>query len=1137
MVPADRARRRARFGSRSARPTSALAEHRRRRPRSVRGDLLHPVADEHGPEVVTGPGQAVEHRFELQCPRPRSGCPRTARGGGAGAAQFLQLLQVPPQRGGASLDGLGCRLRRRRSRSSRGYRVGSGANRAPPDQHHAGRDCCGEKPGERVSSQPASNAKFTASRGELRCRYAAGRTFGAGCRRRVPFSTPEGTLGATAGPCRRRWGPEPIGPAVPRPPVIHLLAASAVAATLPGVALPFDLDPAGRGSSRPICPPRSSRPAPGRAGRLVAVDDLVLADPLAVQRAVAAGPGARPAAPVRAPRPAEGGPTETIVVIRRAELSAPSKSTPSPTRPASPAPAPGSRTRSATRCSSTRAARRSRSTPRPAPSAAPRSRPGAAARGLGPVLDALQGLLGDRPERRGRHRQRPPGPRAARRAASGPRPGAPGRRPPPARRPERGRGLLRRLAARYPGAAGLHPERPETCLASGRQLLAELGDRRGPKPRPCASSASRAPRGPPRPATRPSPSTSPRSKPRVEACIGRRRRGLQRGRQRPVRARARRTGRPRCSASSTTPASSRARGRLGERLRRLEDVGAGCMRLAMAYDRRRAATRRCSTSTRPVCSAGPTPASEATERRHLAFAARTVRECEDPRAARSRRRVSSSAACSRPDRCQRDASTTFGAFLRACKLGAAERVPRARRLRRPVGHREPARVAEAEPELRRPARRRAAGLPRRGPPAGPPRSADAMRTARRSGCSPGPATRASARPASPAPSSGGSAHAKKVEAPDQAEMWHRGLRLHNADGCAGLGERIDLGGSSTGRRRSGPGPAPAMLGDAHSCSELGHARRATRTSRPGKGEQAPATYLARGCDNGDPEGCFWLARDHAAEVAASRRSRPTCSSIAPARASTARVRGARVGAPRPRDQLRRRDCGPPPRHRLRNGHYESCKILGDMYLRGKGVERDRQQANELLDRFRLNATRKYVRLGVQLGIRRRVVGGELELVVPIPVGPALSFRRTARTSRASAPSWCCWRATRKPPDPPDLQVLGASVRLYANHQARGMFAAVGVHQAHRARAARWPKSGSGSAGALGSASATTASCCSPARDRVRTVRGRRHAATSTRTRRGSSRSCCPTSGSRSGSRRSRRSGLHPEGSSDAPGAG
>src|SRR4029453_4201464 len=72
-----------------------------------------------------------------------------------------------------------------------------------------------------------------------------------------------------------------------------------------------------------------------------------------------------------------------------------------------------------------------------------------------------------------------------------------------------------------------------------------------------------------------------------------------------------------------------------------------------------------------------------------------------------------------------------------------------------------------------------------------------------------------------------------------------------------------------------------------------------------------------------------------------------------------------------------------------NGHYESCRTLGYMYLNGKGVEAKPHRAVEPLQMFRQNAPRKYVRIGAQLGFPS-LAAGSLELVVPIPVGPALT---------------------------------------------------------------------------------------------------------------------------------------------------
>jgi hypothetical protein len=121
-----------------------------------------------------------------------------------------------------------------------------------------------------------------------------------------------------------------------------------------------------------------------------------------------------------------------------------------------------------------------------------------------------------------------------------------------------------------------------------------------------------------------------------------------------------------------------------------------------------------------------------------------------------------------------------------------------------------------------------------------------------------------------------------------------------------------------------------------------------------------------------------------------------------------------------------------------NGHYESCRTLGYMYLNGKGVERDRQRAVELLQMFRQNAPRKYVRLGAQLGFPS-LAAGSLELVLPIPVGPALTVAGEFSYIPAAGSVLVSLENGPEPTDDPALQQWSAVGRVYPNHQARGLF--------------------------------------------------------------------------------------------------
>jgi TPR repeat protein len=482
-------------------------------------------------------------------------------------------------------------------------------------------------------------------------------------------------------------------------------------------------------------------------------------------------------------------------------------------------------------------------------------------------------------------------------------------------------------------------------------------------------------------------------------------------------------------------------GTLGERLRRLEDVGAGCMQLAAAYDLRQMPDQAL-LNLDQACVLGRADACEqATERRQQAFAARTVRECEDA----SLPIAGSCVELGKILQIRPVAAATvddFGAFLRGCNLGAADGCLLLGDYVDRWGIDHP-RVVEAETQLRQSCQQGeqraclgAAHLLVRHDP-----SDDAYGEALTlfdGACTGGlgPACVAAAQQRR-------IGKARQVTAPDQITMWNKACEQLAPDGCAGLGERLSRKKTELPLAYNAWTKA-CDLGDSHSCSELG--RLVTKPHEPlWPGEQPSTAYLQRGCENGDPVGCYWLA-----EATLPKKGEPpepiyllldqSCEGeYGPGCASLADVHLERESSFDDEIAARHLDTA------CNNGFYDSCKTLGFMYLRGKGVERDRVKANEMLDRFRLNANRKYVRLGVQIGVPT-IAGGELELVLPIPVGPAL----TISASGSYLPELGGYLLSLKDIDPPDdrpaLLSLGASARLYPNHQARGLFFGVGVHQ-------------------------------------------------------------------------------------------
>lgn len=594
-----------------------------------------------------------------------------------------------------------------------------------------------------------------------------------------------------------------------------------------------------------------------------------------------------------------------------------------------------------------------------------------------------------------------------------------------------------------PGLPTCEPAVPETCLTSARRILDELGARPGASDEAVRQLDVACEAGVYRACYEADAVQYPETTARAAQCVG----SLDVGACVAV-AKDRRDLFEEGAASARLvgelelACEAEATGTLGQRLRRLEDVGLGCAMLSQAYDGRGepdlallGLDRACVLGRAEACTA-------AQDRRDAAFAARTVRECEDET-------LPIAPSCVELGRLQEGGEVAsasldaFGAFLRACTLGATEGCIALGDYVDRWGIANE-RVAGAESDLLRSCDdgelRACLGaghlLVRHEPRseaygqalvlfdrACEGRIADA--------CVAGAEQRRIGM-------------AKKVEAREQMPLWDAACRLNTPAGCAGLGARQV--------REKGLLPEAFAsytracdLGDAPACSALGPLVE-ERHEPAFEGEQPAQVYLGRGCDNGDPQGCYWLAeramvpRTPPSEEAYLLLERACGGQHGDGCAALAQVHLDR--ATNFDDEIAARHL----QTACDNGTYDSCKVLGQMYLRGKGVERDRQKASELLERFRLNADRKHVRLGAVVGLPVGA-GGELELVVPIPVGPALSLWGQG----SYLPGAGTVLHGLKGDDPvgatPNLTVLGGGGRIYPNPQARGIYGGFGVFQA------------------------------------------------------------------------------------------
>jgi TPR repeat protein len=585
---------------------------------------------------------------------------------------------------------------------------------------------------------------------------------------------------------------------------------------------------------------------------------------------------------------------------------------------------------------------------------------------------------------------------------------------------------------------------PETCLASARDLVTQLGAREGALTEARRQLGLACDAGVHRACFEAVALDEPALAPDARACTE----GALPACQRVAQVRFERDGatiQPETLGLLELTCDLEGAGSLADRLLRVEDVGAGCARLAEAYDLDAAADLALLALDR-ACVLGRAESCDlASARRDAAFAARTVRECEDPE-------HPVAPACVDLGRLlQRGpvpAATLgeFDAFLRGCALGSTDGCFLLGDYVDRWGVSDP-RVAKAEHDLSASCE---TGEVRACLGAGhllvrhEPRSAEYGRAlllfdqACDQGLGEACVAGAEQRRIG---------EARRVEAPDQPTMLSAACSLSNAAGCSLLAERL--------ARRSDtvPGAYDAWLkacdlGDPHACTELGGLVLEPHDPLYPH-EQPSAAFLARGCDEGDPEGCFELAepqlppRGEPPEAAYVLLSRSCDGDFGEACARLADVH---------LDRDTSFDEEVAARHledACANSWFPSCKELGVMYARGRGVERDRARARELLDRFRRNAPRRYLRLGLQGGLPS-AAGGEVELVLPVPA-PALSI--------AAAYSFLPYVGTvlpllkgREDPDPDtapngaDYRYLGLTARLYPNPRARGLYGFGGFDQ-------------------------------------------------------------------------------------------
>ena len=586
------------------------------------------------------------------------------------------------------------------------------------------------------------------------------------------------------------------------------------------------------------------------------------------------------------------------------------------------------------------------------------------------------------------------------------------------------------------------PDLPESCLVSGRQVAASLTGRAGGAAEAERQFGIACSGGVYRACLESVALTDERRRTEAEACVAHDANACHA------------LGRARIDAVSadTDPdpvtmgileyaCSVDASGSLGQRLRRLEDVGEGCMMLSSAFDTLRVPDRALLTLDQ-ACVLGRAAACEdATTRRAEAFALKTVSECEDPN-------LPLASACVQLGQLlqQREIAATslddFSAFLRACELGDEQgcvllgdyvdrwgithpRVVRAEGTLQAACDEGEQRacVGSAHLLVRHEPRTDAYGQALT-------QFATACTGGLPSACIAGAEQRRIGQ-------------ARKVEAPEPVGMWTAACDLDSAPGCAGLGDRLSRS-KKTWDETYTAWTKACDTGEAGACTDLG--RFVSNKHDPAwPGEQPSDTYLRQGCDNGDAEGCYWLA-----EADLPKRGDPPEPAYLLLEQSCEGGHGdacAELGSVHVQRKTSFDDeiAAGHMEAACDAGHFESCKELGTMYLRGKGVEKDRTRAKELAQRYSVNARRRHLRLGAHFGFPY-VAGAEGELVLPIPVGPALSLTGSYSYLPTLGGVMSQLQGDSLPDVAQDLWYADAGVRIYPNNKGRGIYGMAGVHR-------------------------------------------------------------------------------------------
>lgn len=269
--------------------------------------------------------------------------------------------------------------------------------------------------------------------------------------------------------------------------------------------------------------------------------------------------------------------------------------------------------------------------------------------------------------------------------------------------------------------------------------------------------------------------------------------------------------------------------------------------------------------------------------------------------------------------------------------------------------------------------------------------------------------------------------AKRLELPGAEALYGIACEAGSAQGCAGLGKTV-----AADRRRTDEAVVALEKGcelqSASACTQLGILAVEGR-HRP---NLDPRTIFERGCDEGEAEACYRLG------VALDEGD----ATIGETSALDAFAKGCDGGQLDACEAVGRAhlERGTPYEAGIAAAHFEAacnggrtkaCSELGTLYKTGNGVPKDPRKGRQLLVKAGELEPVKHVRLGARLGFLG-ILGVDTEVVLPIPVGPAISVGGDFSYLPGS--------------DELTMTYLGPTVRIYPSHSARGLYAAAGWHQ-------------------------------------------------------------------------------------------